>query len=161
MNVDRLIIRRENMKCSDVAKYLSPYVDGELKAQDRAHVEAHLAQCPQCAEALEQLKALSGLFSQAERFQAPVGFSARIMEKIDSNSSFGFTFWPMFTRFAGVAAILLAITGGVISGGVLFNPASTHRKGVAVVSALSLESLDVLPPGSLGGAYLAVAEEKR
>ncbi|GFO53589.1 hypothetical protein GMSM_05960 [Geomonas sp. Red276] len=149
------------MKCSEAVKYLSPYVDGELQAKDRARMENHLAQCPHCTAEFAQIRALSRMFAQAERFGAPVALNAKVMEKIESRTSVGFAFWPVLTRFAGVAVILLAITGGVISGGVLFNPVSAHRKGVTVASALSLESLDVLPPDSLGRAYLTVAEERR
>jgi hypothetical protein len=39
---------------------LVAYLDGELNATDRARVEAHLARCPACAVALEELRALAG-----------------------------------------------------------------------------------------------------
>lgn len=149
------------MKCSEAERNLSPYLDGELEAKDRTRLEDHLVRCRQCVAALERMRTLSGLFAQAERFRAPETLSAKVMEEIKSESSGGFAFWPVFSKFAGVAAMLLAITGGVISGGVLFNPSSTHRKGFAVSSALSLDNLDVLPPDSLGRAYLAMAEERR
>ncbi len=38
---------------------LIAYLDGELDAADRARVEAHLARCPACAAALEELRVLS------------------------------------------------------------------------------------------------------
>jgi len=38
---------------------LVAYLDGELDTADRARVEAHLAHCPACAAALEELRALS------------------------------------------------------------------------------------------------------
>jgi anti-sigma factor RsiW len=160
MNEDRLNIRRADMKCSGAARYMSPYVDGEMQAKDQARLENHFAQCPHCTEVLEQTKALSGLFAQAERFRAPLGFSAKVMDKIESKASVGFIFWPVFTRFAGAAAVLLAITAGVMSGVVMFDYAAPQRQGV-VVSALSLETYETLPPDSLGSAYLTVAEERQ
>ena len=38
---------------------LIAYLDGELDAKERARVEAHLARCPACAAALEELRVLS------------------------------------------------------------------------------------------------------
>jgi anti-sigma factor RsiW len=148
------------MRCSEAAKNFSPYLDDELPAQDTARLEAHLAQCTDCRDALRRAKALSGLFAQAERFQAPPGFPAQVMERIDHESVRRFSFWPALTTFAEAAAILLAITAGALSGGVLLDSAAKHRGG-AVVSALSLESFEALPPDSLGRAYLAMAEERR
>ncbi len=37
---------------------LIAYLDGELSAQERARVEAHLTECPRCARAVERLRAL-------------------------------------------------------------------------------------------------------
>ncbi|MFN2109753.1 MAG: anti-sigma factor family protein, partial [Anaerolineae bacterium] len=38
---------------------LVAYLDRELDAVERARVEAHLARCPACAAALEELRVLS------------------------------------------------------------------------------------------------------
>src|SRR6266567_2365032 len=136
------------MRCSEAAKNFSPYLDDELPAHDTPRLEAHLAGCPDCSDALGRTKALSGSFAQAERFQAPPGFSAQVMEQIEHERGVRFSFWPAFRTFAEAAAILLAITAGAMSGGVLLDSAAKH-KGGAVVSALSLESFEALPPDSL------------
>lgn len=46
---------------------LSAYHDGELDAEARASVEAHLAQCPACAAELADMAAMSNLFATAQR----------------------------------------------------------------------------------------------
>ena len=48
------------MKNTHVEHELVAYLDGELNAADRARVEGHLARCPACAAALEELRALAG-----------------------------------------------------------------------------------------------------
>ena len=45
--------------CDIIQPELSAYVDGELTRHGRELVEAHLASCPHCREALAQLKALA------------------------------------------------------------------------------------------------------
>jgi anti-sigma factor RsiW len=46
---------------------LSAYHDGELDAPARVAVEAHLTQCPACAEELAEMAAMSNLFATAQR----------------------------------------------------------------------------------------------
>lgn len=45
MKDDRVVA---GLKCSEVLKDLSSYVDGELDADRRARIEAHLAGCDRC-----------------------------------------------------------------------------------------------------------------
>ena len=35
-------------ECKDVVKLLSEYIDGECSSKDKALIEAHLANCPNC-----------------------------------------------------------------------------------------------------------------
>lgn len=46
--------------CIDAAG-IAAYYDGEITGERRAAIEAHLAQCPRCREALETLRSLSAL----------------------------------------------------------------------------------------------------
>ncbi len=49
------------MRCNQVKKLLSPYMDGELSAERKSLVEDHLGQCPVCRQALEGLRILNAL----------------------------------------------------------------------------------------------------
>lgn len=148
------------MKCSTVAKQLSSYNDGELQVNERERIDSHLKQCSQCAEKFEALQAMSNLFTHVQKYEAPINFSTRIMARIESDAPRVFSLWPLFTRFAEAAAILVAITAGITTGGALINSVTTHQKGT-VVSSLSLDSFEALPPNSLGRAYLAMTEERQ
>jgi anti-sigma factor RsiW len=149
------------MRCSRAGKYLSPYIDGELGTSEIALLELHLAQCDRCSKEFAELKRLHGLFSKAERFSAPPGFRAEVMERITSEPAKGFSLFPVFTRFAEAAAVIVAVTAGIMSGGLLINAFATHHRGEQVVASLSLETFEALPPDSLGRAYLAMTEERR
>jgi predicted anti-sigma-YlaC factor YlaD len=43
------------MEHDEIRKLISSYIDGELGPEDRKMVEAHLAECPECAEEHRQL----------------------------------------------------------------------------------------------------------
>ncbi len=149
------------MRCSKAGKYLSTYIDGELGEGKTTLLETHLAQCNRCAGELDELKRLHDLFSQAERFPAPSGFRAEVVARINRQPARNFSLFPVFIRFAETALFVLAITAGIMSGGLLINAFAPHLRGEQVVASLSLETFEALPPDSLGSAYLAMTEERR
>jgi anti-sigma factor RsiW len=157
----RLIKRRAIMRCSKAVKKLSPYLDGELGARDNALLEAHLTQCDRCAYELKRLLQLHGLICQAQRFSAPPDFHSKVMERVIGRQTKGFSLFPVFTRFAEAIVFVLAITAGIMSGGMLISSFSPQHKGAQLISSLSLDTFEALPPDSLGRAYLAMTEESR
>ena len=42
------------MRCKKARQKISPYIDGELKEEERALLEAHLSSCHTCHQALEE-----------------------------------------------------------------------------------------------------------
>ena len=149
------------MRCSKAGKYLSPYFDGELGARDSALLETHLAQCDRCADELERVRQLHGLLSQAQRFSAPPAFHSKVMGRVIGRQTKGFSLFPVFIRFAEVVVLVLAITAGIMSGGLLISAFTPQHKGAQLISSLSLDTFEALPPDSLGRAYLAMTEERR
>ncbi len=53
------------MKCRELNELLGAYADGELEKRQAREVEAHLASCPGCAQALSRQRALSGSLREA------------------------------------------------------------------------------------------------
>lgn len=45
------------MACQELVEAITAYLDGSLPDADRRRFDAHLAQCPYCAEYLEQMRA--------------------------------------------------------------------------------------------------------
>jgi anti-sigma factor RsiW len=49
--------RRRDLVCREAVAMLSSYLDGALSASDTRRLEAHLADCPNCSEYVEQFRA--------------------------------------------------------------------------------------------------------
>jgi hypothetical protein len=70
------------MTCHESRERLSQLLDEVLPARDRALVEAHLADCPECRRELERLRATVSLLQRVEPVRAPVGFVDRVMAAV-------------------------------------------------------------------------------
>lgn len=137
---------------------ISAYLDEELHGAARAALESHLRGCGQCEAALEEMWSLRAAFAKAERHQAPYGFATRVMARtkaLERKKSPWFI--PLFIRFAEAAVLLIVITVGILAGKFMTN-GSPAAKTTNIASSLSLDLFDAAPPGSLGGAYLAMTE---
>ena len=70
------------MTCHESRERLSELLDEALPARERAEVEAHLADCPECRRELEQLRATVSILRRVEPVRAPVGFVDRVMASV-------------------------------------------------------------------------------
>lgn len=48
--------RRRELACREAVALMTAYLDDALDQRDRARLEEHLAECPNCAEYLTQLR---------------------------------------------------------------------------------------------------------
>ncbi|MGC1454671.1 MAG: zf-HC2 domain-containing protein [Nitrospirota bacterium] len=139
-------------------KLISAYLDAELQGSDKAALETHLQGCVQCGTALTDLRSLRSAFANTERHQAPYGFAARVMARtavLEKKRAPWHV--PLFVRFAEAAVLLVVITVGILAGKGMTN-SSSAAPTMNITSSLSLDMFDAAPPGSLGGAYLAMTE---
>lgn len=144
------------MKCSK-SKMVSPYLDGELTAGEKARFESHVKGCPECSARLEAFQGMHAEFAGAEREKAPAWFSARVRARVAGVRPQRIAAFPLLVRFAEIAIVLLMITVGVISGRLLVRGAPGPSMG-NIASTFSLEVFDPAPPDSVGGVYLAMTE---
>ena len=102
------------MTCEEARIQLSAYVDDELSELERARLEAHLAQCPDCSALLQAYRDIdAGLLELSE--PAPEDLARRVMDNLPEQTrpkrrrfAYG-----GFTAVAAVAAVLvLAIATG-------------------------------------------------
>jgi anti-sigma factor RsiW len=47
---------QDDFACKDLVELITPYLDGELNPEQRARIDAHLAICDGCENALEQVR---------------------------------------------------------------------------------------------------------
>ncbi len=140
------------------SKLISAYLDKELGFGEKTAFEAHLQGCDRCSYALEELQSFRAAFSTTKRHQAPYGFAARVMARtaeLERKKSPWFV--PIFIRFTEAAVLLIVITVGVLTGKIM-TISSLAAKTTNIASSLSLDLFDATPPGTLGGAYLAMTE---
>jgi len=146
------------MSCSK-SELVSPYLDKEMGADETIAYEAHLSGCGDCSRKLEELRALHSAFSSVQRLQAPYGFAARVMARTAEleKKKAPWSFAPFFVRFAEAAVLIVVVTLGILAGNAMTNGAP-GRTAVNMTASLSLDLFEAAPPGSLGGAYLAMTE---
>jgi anti-sigma factor RsiW len=157
------------MKCSETRDMISPYIDDELGPGERKEFMAHIESCPACRKELAEAEQVHGLFTSAERFEAPLSFATRVMASVGEREES----WlsrigdliagrPLFLRTAEVAFALVVAVLGVVSGNILVarNPAERQP---SVQESFSLDLFRAAPPDSVAGAYMSlagVADEK-
>ena len=102
---------------------------GETERAQEARVESHLASCPACQSANQQLRRVMTLVDTAAPIEAPLGFErtawARLEPAIDETLAHGsakrvggFFWFPQWALAGGVAAlVLVAFMAGRFSGG--------------------------------------------
>ena len=139
-------------------KLISAYLDAELQGSDKAALETHLQDCVQCETALKDMRSLRSAFANRSRYQAPYGFATRVMARTaELEKEKAPWHVPFYVRFAEAAVLLVVITVGILAGKVMTNNPSAAPT-TNITSSLSLDMFDATPPGSLGGAYLAMTE---
>jgi hypothetical protein len=102
---------------------LSDYLDGELSADERQAVDAHLRSCPDCTAVLNDLKRVIARAAAAEARPPHADLWAGIAARIDAGAPAGSvipfarreTKRVTFTlpQLAAAAALLIAVSGGI------------------------------------------------
>src|SRR3989338_4858350 len=59
------------MDCTTIQRWFSPYLDGLLKASERATMEAHLTSCARCRRDLDSLKQMLASLSAMKTTETP------------------------------------------------------------------------------------------
>ncbi len=73
--------------CNKIEKLLWDFADGSISAENRILIDSHLAQCPQCSQGLQTIKALGGLSEFDEKRIAKIDinkFDNAVFDKIKS-----------------------------------------------------------------------------
>lgn len=70
------------MKCEDIWREISNYLDDEVSARVRDEIEQHLANCSHCAALVDSTRNVLLLIADERVFPLPLGFSARLHERL-------------------------------------------------------------------------------
>ena len=72
------------MKCEQFEEQLSAYLDGELTSELLAQLEAHLAACTICGEALARMRHTVALVQNVQEVEVPAELRAKVFARIAS-----------------------------------------------------------------------------
>jgi anti-sigma factor RsiW len=68
--------------CKHVWAYISDYIDDSVSPELRADIERHLEHCEICSAILDSTRNILVLTADERTFELPVGFSARLHERL-------------------------------------------------------------------------------
>ncbi|HEV7402228.1 MAG TPA: anti-sigma factor [Chthoniobacteraceae bacterium] len=130
------------MNCPQIQKLIQAHHDGELDAANTLQVDEHLADCPQCFDALRRLSTLRGaLQNDALRFTAPAGLRARIRASVAQTATSEqepVRARPWFQSMGWVAAAI-AVVVSILT--LTMQPARDGDRLVAELTASHVRSL--------------------
>lgn len=69
------------MHCDQMEELIAAYADGELQGEQKQQLEAHLAECPHCAELYREYLAISKALAGCEK-RAPEDLCDKVMQTI-------------------------------------------------------------------------------
>lgn len=107
------------MKCEVCLELLEEYLDGEVAAEDREQIEAHLIKCTECSESFAALTAEQEIFARYDReIEVPPFMWTRVAAHTVSESNVAKQSWlaVLFARplAAVVAVLLFAVALGLV-----------------------------------------------
>jgi len=70
------------MQCERVRELLSPYLDGELSAEERRAVAAHLGECHSCSAQLSDFRRVGQTLAEVGREPVPKALTARVRSNL-------------------------------------------------------------------------------
>lgn len=135
------------MSCERAETVLHGYFDGELDAAGAAGFERHLAECPECTEALEAWKKLRRTMNGAQLYaKVPDTLRKKVLSDLHAVKPVAVIPAPRPWRWLAMAAaiLLLAVTSGELI---------SMRRGGGRETVLAVEVVDAhlrsLQPGHL------------
>ena len=105
---------RPDPDCRQMEALLPPFVDGEARPDERAAVEAHLAACASCRDAVSAQRAVRELLVSRRASlsePAPAALAAHLRHAAEGQLLPPVR--PRWTALAAAAAVVLAVTGGM------------------------------------------------
>jgi len=70
------------MTCAELEILLCDYTDGTLRAEEKAALEKHLAECPACAELAADIASVTAFIERVETVEPPPELVTRILHQI-------------------------------------------------------------------------------
>jgi len=162
------------MKCQEVRKKSSAFVDGELSEKKKVEITHHLETCPSCEEEAKVLSSLSVLLrEEKESIKASPYFwnklEQRIIQAQTNRNALDMIFeWLNRTLIPASATVVIVLglfigtnLGGVIYSKIaqILNPDNSSLVQQEMNQSLHLSTLNDFPQESIGEIYIGLLAE--
>lgn len=154
------------MNCRSAEELFSSFVEDELSQRERRTLENHLADCPRCSRAVEEIRATVDLLTALPSYETGPAFEEEVMDRIRSGEALrpGIVEWitervsgawlrPVFLSGAAACALYIAfLVGGAYMSSpspVATSPTAPSTKIAGVTPAVTTPST---PKGSVAPA---------
>ncbi|KPK62777.1 hypothetical protein AMJ83_09855 [candidate division WOR_3 bacterium SM23_42] len=150
------------MKCSQIKKKLSAYIDGEITDNEKIMIKKHLKACAICQEEVAVLSRVKGSLSVLDGMEVPPYFMARLRQRIRDEKLETVEHIPFLERIrrlavpaATAAAVVASLFVGSQMGRTLYQAITdgSRQSGVEATDVLGLGSFEAFPEGSLSEIY--------
>lgn len=133
------------IKCEEVWREISNYLDGEVRPELQLAIEEHLGECKRCAAVLAGTRNVIQLYGDERMQDVPLGFSRRLHQRLECDML------PSRRRFLGWI-VATGATALVVGG---FEAASSSVLGRRMQRSQHAQSSNRVPPDM----QVIVAEE--
>ena len=146
------------MKCSEVKRKLSAYLDGEMSERDKKDIAEHVQQCKGCKEELAALSKVMDALGVLEGMEPPPYFITRVRQCVreeGKSAPFLEKIRSVAISFATAAAVVVSVLIGNQFGRTLYQSvAPTVASQTAETNDMfGLGTLEEFPDGSLSDIY--------
>src|SRR2546423_14534107 len=70
------------VRCEEVWREISTYLEGDVPPELRAGIEAHIAGCKRCSAVLQGTRNITQLYGDERMLEVPLGFSHRLQRRL-------------------------------------------------------------------------------
>jgi hypothetical protein len=107
------MVDREAVKCEQVWREISNYIEGEVDAGLRAAMDAHFQTCQRCRSVLEGTRDVIQLYSDERMTEVPSGFGRRLEKRLAQNARVSGSRWSSWSAWLVPVAALALFAGGL------------------------------------------------
>jgi anti-sigma factor RsiW len=135
------------MKCSQIRRKISAFLDAELDGAISRHIEEHIDTCPGCREYLHEFREVDDLVHGLPKIDLSLDFTSRVVSEAVKTSSI---VSRKTVTFRSRLRILLARLSETVFN--LFEPGADP-------STRTLDELGDCPPLSMGYIYFKILDQ--
>ena len=143
------------MRCSEIQKKISPYIDNEMTDTQKKEIENHLNICENCQRVYQTMLQSWELLDVLPKPEPASFLYTHIRARLSEKTGLKSRGWMerILVPLSATAAVIVGIVIGSIVGanGGISNPVSTVENGVS--GSIDLSTFDDMPESSLGQIY--------